>query len=246
MGPVWEITGTPYSMHPLVEGVADRVVGEKADGWVELQPLDAPLLQPLLEQVDCVGAAGVHPEERDEPSLVALRHVGLDPVLALGAEDGIAQPLVIVGDQQGRDVHPGPVHLLNNGVGGGVHVRDQRQLRLGGVAELPEDGVFLRGGPHVAVNVDDHFSLRVWAVSGFLTACVRCPTRPPSLRRGIVSEGHPFDRLRAGSQTPGKGALPLCTPFLTSQRVLGADFESLRFRGPGPELVGPGHGLGAL
>ena len=29
-----------------------------------------------------------------------------------------------------------------------------------------------------------------------------------------MSEGHPFDGLRAGSQTPGKGASPLCTAIV--------------------------------
>ena len=29
----------------------------------------------------------------------------------------------------------------------------------------------------------------------------------------FVSEGHPFGKLRAGSQTPGKGASPICTPL---------------------------------
>ena len=34
----------------------------------------------------------------------------------------------------------------------------------------------------------------------------------PPARDVFVREGHPFDGLRAGSHTPGRGALPLCAP----------------------------------
>ena len=38
-----------------------------------------------------------------------------------------------------------------------------------------------------------------------------------------MPEGHPFDRLRAGSQTPGKGAPTLCTaPLFSSLLVAGS------------------------
>ena len=44
------------------------------------------------------------------------------------------------------------------------------------------------------------------------------PLTPFLARKGeeFVAEGHPFDKLRAGSQTPGKGASPLCTPHSSS------------------------------
>ena len=47
---------------------------------------------------------------------------------------------------------------------------------------------------------------------------VALPLGPIPDRKGVgcVSEGHSFDRLRTGSQTPVKEASPLCTPLFIS------------------------------
>ena len=61
------------------------------------------------------------------------------------------------------------------------------------------------------------------------------PLSPFLNRKGdrIVSEGHPFDVLRAGSQTPSKGASPLCTRYYSSACWGIGGYTSLEPRGMG-------------